>query len=72
MKVKHHAVTHPLALFPASMLKDGQRRQRMAVQVPRYEYVLVARRGNSKQTQLMRRLGHSLQLRGIRVSVLML
>ncbi len=44
----------------------------MTGQVPGYGYVLVVRRENPKQTQQMRRFGHSRQRRGIRVSMLSL
>ena len=72
MKVKRHAVTHPLALFPASLLKDGRRRRQMMANRAPYRYVLISQRNNPKQTRLMRKLEHSLQERGIRVSTLSL
>ena len=72
MKVKRHAVTHPLALFPASLLKDGRQRRQMTTFRASSRYVLVSQRNNPKQTRLMRMLEHSLQERGIRVSMLSL
>ena len=72
MKFKRHAATHPLALFPASLLKDGRRRRQMTANRAPCRYVLVSQRNNPKQTRLMRKLGHSLQARGIRVSMLSL
>ena len=72
MKVKRHAVNHTLALFPASLLKDGRRRRQMTANRAPCRYVLVSQRNNPKQTRLMRRLEHSLQERGIRVSMLSL
>ena len=70
MKVKRHTATHPLALFPASLLKDGRRRRQMTRCRASSRYVLVSQRNNPKQTRLMRMLEHSLQARGIRVSLL--
>ena len=72
MKVKRHAATNPLTLFPASLLKDGRRRRQMTANRAPCRYVLVSQRNNPKQTRLMRKLGHSLQARGIRVSMLSL
>ena len=72
MKVKRHAVTHPLALFPASLLKDGRRRRQMTANRAPCRYVLISQRNNPKQARLMRKLEHSLQERGIRVSMLSL
>ena len=72
MKVKRRAVTHPLALFPASLLKDGRRRRQMTRCRASSRYVLISQRNNPKQTRLMRKLEHSLQERGIRVSMLSL
>ena len=72
MKVKRHAATNPLTLFPASLLKDGRRRRQMTANRAPCRYVLISQRNNPKQTRLMRKLEHSLQERGIRVSMLSL
>ena len=70
MKVKRHAATHPLALFPASLLKDGLRWQQMATYRSPHRYVLISQRNNPKQARLMRILSRNLQARGIKVSML--
>jgi hypothetical protein len=72
MKVTHHSVTHPLALFPASLLKDGRQQHQLTTQHSPSRYMLVFRRNNPKQTRLMRQLSNSLQERGIKVSMLSL
>ena len=70
MKAKHYSTTQPLTLFPASLLKDGRRRRQMTRCRASSRYVLFSQRNNPKQTRLMRMLEHSLQERGIRVSLL--
>ena len=70
MKVKRHATIHPLALFPASLLKDGGRRLQMTPYRAASRYVLISQRNNPKQVRLMRMLSRNLQARGIKVSML--
>ena len=55
MKAKRQLTSHPLALFPASLLMDRRRRRHLARHVAADGYVLVSAHDNPKQTLLYRR-----------------
>jgi len=71
MKSPRHQTKQNLAVFPASLLKDGQKPATCsATSCISRGYLLVSALDNPKQTMLVLKLGHSLKQRGQQVSVL--
>jgi hypothetical protein len=61
---------HPFDLFPANLMVQRRRWQRLTYELPTNGCLLILQKTNAFQAQLVQRIGRAFQVQGRRVFVL--